>query len=138
MVPHAMRAFEACRVARQIRAQFPLHTLEIIGMPTRSGLVVMSACESARGKVSRGEGVVGLNRAFLAAGAQSVVASLWAVSDESTAELMKVFYEQMLGKKKSASRSLNEARLALIESGTYSHPFYWSPFIVTGTERSPW
>jgi CHAT domain-containing protein/predicted negative regulator of RcsB-dependent stress response len=114
------------------------HTLEILATPTHSGLVVMSACESARGKVSRGEGVVGLSRAFLAAGAESVVASLWAVSDESTAELMKAFYEQMLGKKKSASRSLNEARLALIESGTYSHPFYWSPFIVTGTERSPW
>ena len=114
------------------------HTLEILGTPTTSGLVVMSACESARGKVSRGEGVVGLSRAFLAAGAESVVASLWAVSDESTAELMKAFYAQMLGKKKPASRSLNEARLALIEGGTFSHPFYWSPFVVTGTERSPW
>ncbi|HEX5132392.1 MAG TPA: CHAT domain-containing tetratricopeptide repeat protein, partial [Candidatus Krumholzibacteria bacterium] len=90
------------------------HTLEILATPTTSGLVVMSACESARGKVSRGEGVVGLSRAFLAAGAGSVVASLWAVSDESTAELMKAFYEQMLGKKKPASRALNEARLALI------------------------
>jgi CHAT domain-containing protein len=98
----------------------------------------MSACESALGKVSRGEGVVGLSRAFLAAGAGSVVASLWAVSDESTAELMQVFYQQMLGKKRSASRSLNEARLALIKGEKFSHPFYWSPFIVTGTERSPW
>ncbi len=115
-----------------------LHTLEILGTPIRSGVVVMSACESARGKVSRGEGVVGLSRAFLAAGAETVVASLWAVSDESTAELMKAFYEQMFGKKRSASRSLNEARLALIEGGKFSHPFYWSPFTVTGTERSPW
>ncbi|HXV12570.1 MAG TPA: CHAT domain-containing protein, partial [Candidatus Krumholzibacteria bacterium] len=113
-------------------------TLEIIATPTRSRLVVMSACESARGKVSRGEGVVGLSRAFLASGAGSVVASLWAVSDESTAELMKAFYERMLGKKRPASRALNEARLALIETEKYSHPFYWSPFVVTGTERSPW
>jgi CHAT domain-containing protein len=60
------------------------------------------------------------------------------VSDESTAELMKVFYGRMLGKKHSASRSLGEARIALIESESYSHPFYWSPFVVTGTERSPW
>jgi CHAT domain-containing protein/predicted negative regulator of RcsB-dependent stress response len=115
-----------------------LHTLEIIATPTRSGLVVMSACESARGKVSRGEGVVGLSRAFLAAGAGSVVASLWAVSDESTSQLMQKFYERMLGKKKPASEALNDARLALIEGGTFSHPFYWSPFVVTGTETSPW
>ncbi len=114
------------------------HTLEILATPTRSRLVVMSACESARGKVSRGEGVVGLSRAFLASGAGSVVASLWAVSDESTAELMKAFYERMLGKKRPASRALNEARLALIETDKYSHPFYWSPFVVTGTESAPW
>ncbi len=114
------------------------HTLEILAIPMHSQLVVMSACESARGEISRGEGVVGLSRAFLASGAGSVVASLWAVSDESTAELMKTFYERMLGKKKSASRALNEARLALIDTEKYSHPFYWSPFVVTGTERSPW
>jgi CHAT domain-containing protein len=114
------------------------HTLEILATPTRSDLVVMSACESARGKVSRGEGVVGLSRAFLAAGAESVVASLWAVSDESTSELMRIFYDHMFGKKQSASKSLREARLAFIEGGKFAHPFHWSPFIVTGTERSPW
>jgi len=114
------------------------HTLEIMSTPTRSDLVVMSACESARGRVSRGEGVVGLSRAFLGAGAGSVVASLWAVSDESTAELMRVFYERMFGKKRPASRALHEARLALIEDERFSHPFFWSPFVVTGTERSPW
>ena len=108
------------------------------GYTTTSDLVVMSACESARGRVSRGEGVVGLSRAFLGAGAGSVVASLWSVSDESTAELMRVFYERMFGKKRSASRALQEARLALLERETFSHPFFWSPFIVTGTERSPW
>jgi CHAT domain-containing protein len=114
------------------------HTLEILATPVRCQLVVMSACESARGQISRGEGVVGLSRAFLASGAGSVVASLWAVSDESTAELMRAFYERMLGKKRSASRALNEARLALIDSEKYSHPFFWSPFVVTGTERAPW
>jgi CHAT domain-containing protein len=114
------------------------HTLEIISTPTTSGLVVMSACESARGRVSRGEGVVGLSRAFLAAGAESVVASLWSVSDESTAELMRVFYDRMFGEKRTASRALSEARIALIDGGRFSHPFFWSPFIVTGTERSPW
>jgi len=114
------------------------HTLEIVSTPTRSDLIVMSACESARGRVSRGEGVVGLSRAFLGAGAESVVASLWSVSDESTAELMRVFYERMFGKKESASRALQDARIALLDSPKFSHPFYWSPFVVTGTERSPW
>ena len=114
------------------------HTLEIISTPTTSDLVVMSACESARGRVSRGEGVVGLSRAFLGAGAESVVASLWSVSDESTAELMRVFYDRMFGKKEPASRALREARIALLDSEKFSHPFFWSPFVVTGTERSPW
>ncbi len=114
------------------------HTLEIISTPTASDLVVMSACESARGRVSRGEGVVGLSRAFLGAGAESVVASLWSVSDESTAELMRVFYDRMFGKKESATRALRDARVALLENEKFSHPFFWSPFVVTGTERSPW
>ncbi|MCK4236742.1 MAG: CHAT domain-containing protein, partial [Candidatus Krumholzibacteria bacterium] len=115
-----------------------LHTLEILSLPFDVGLVVASACESARGRVSRGEGVVGLSRAFIAAGARGVVASLWAVSDESTAELMKTFYERMLGKKKPAAEAMKDARLALIDNPRYAHPFYWSAFIVIGTDRSPW
>jgi len=115
-----------------------LHTLEILSMRCRTGLVVMSACESARGKVSRGEGVVGLGRAFIASGARAVVASLWSVSDESTAELMKVFYENMMGKRQPAGEALNRARLALIDGGRFAHPFYWSPFVVIGAGNAPW
>ncbi|MEE9271363.1 MAG: CHAT domain-containing protein, partial [Candidatus Krumholzibacteria bacterium] len=115
-----------------------LHTLEILSLPLDVGLVVLSACETARGKVSRGEGVVGLSRAFIASGAGGVVASLWAVSDESTAQLMDKFYERMLGKKHPAGKALNEARLAMIKTDDFAHPFYWSPFIVIGTDRSPW
>jgi CHAT domain-containing protein/lipopolysaccharide biosynthesis regulator YciM len=115
-----------------------LNTLEILSMTTNGGMVVVSACETALGRVSRGEGVVGLSRAFVASGAGGVVASLWAVSDESTSELMKVFYEKMLGNKRPAGRALRDARLALIEDERYSHPFYWSPFIVIGTDKSPW
>jgi len=115
-----------------------LETLEILSLPPGAGMVVVSACESALGRVSRGEGVVGLSRAFIASGAGSVVASLWAVSDESTSELMQVFYAKMLGKKRPAGRAMREARLALIESGKFSHPFYWSPFIVIGSDKSPW
>lgn len=115
-----------------------LHTLEILSLPFDAGLVVVSACESARGRISRGEGVVGLSRAFVASGARGVVASLWAVSDVSTAELMKVFYGRMLKKKKSACESFQNARLTLMEDPAYAHPFYWSPFVVIGTEKTPW
>ncbi len=115
-----------------------LHTLEILSLPLDVGLVVLSACESARGKVGRGEGVVGLSRAFIASGADGVVASLWAVSDESTSQLMSKFYERMFGKKHPAGKALNEARLAMIKNPDFAHPFYWSPFIVIGTDRSPW
>ena len=115
-----------------------LYTLEILSLPMDVGLVVVSACESARGRVSRSEGVVGLSRAFLASGAEGLVASLWAVSDESSAELMKEFYDSMLDEKRTAVAALNDARLALIRHPDYGHPFYWSPFIMIGTEKSPW
>jgi CHAT domain-containing protein/Tfp pilus assembly protein PilF len=115
-----------------------LHTLEILSLHLNSELVVLSACESARGKLSRGEGVVGLSRAFLACGARGTVASLWAVSDESTSILMKDFYARMLGGKKTAGEALNDARVALMKQPKYSHPYYWSPFVVIGSDRSPW
>jgi CHAT domain-containing protein len=82
--------------------------------------------------------VVGLSRAFIASGAHAVVASLWAVSDESTAELMKRMYERMMGEKEPAGIALNEARLALIDGERFSHPFYWSPFVVIGGSGAPW
>jgi CHAT domain-containing protein len=115
-----------------------LHTLEILSLPISAGLVVLSACESAKGRVSRGEGVVGLSRAFIASGAGGTVASLWSVSDESTAVLMKDFYSRMLGKKETAGNALNGARFALMKTPEYAHPFYWSPFVVIGSDRSPW
>jgi CHAT domain-containing protein len=113
-----------------------LHTLEILSMPFDVELVVLSACESARGRLSRGEGVVGLSRAFIASGAGGVVASLWAVSDESTAVLMNGFYEGMVKDGEPAAEAMREARLALLGSDEYSHPFYWSPFVVIGSDAA--
>jgi CHAT domain-containing protein/Flp pilus assembly protein TadD len=115
-----------------------LRTMEILAISTDAGLVVVSACESGRGRVSRGEGVVGLSRAFIASGAGGVVASLWAVSDESTSVLMSEFYKYMLSRKRPAGNSLREAKLALIDDERYAHPFYWSAFIFIGTDQSPW
>ncbi len=115
-----------------------LHTLEILTLPVESRLVVLSACETATGRVSRGEGVVGLSRAFLGAGAEAVVSSLWAVPDKSTSELMRYFYGYMAEKKRPAHEAINEARKRLLSSGEYSHPFHWASFIVIGTEKAPY
>ncbi len=115
-----------------------LYTLEILSLPVESGVVVLSACESGRGRLGRGEGVVGLSRAFIGSGARGVVASLWSVSDESTAELMSIFYDTMAGSKKPAGEALRAARIELIQSETFAHPFYWSPFVVIGTPKIPW
>ncbi len=115
-----------------------LHTLEIIAMSVDCRLVVLSACETATGRIGRGEGVVGLSRAFLCAGAPAVVSSLWSVPDESTAMLMETFYENMTGREISAVCALRESRRKLLETAEYSHPFHWASFIATGTDKAPW
>jgi CHAT domain-containing protein len=115
-----------------------LHTLEILSATVEAGLVVLSACESARGRIGRGEGVVGLSRAFIAAGARGVVASLWPVSDKSTAALMAEFYKGMLKDKQPATVAMRRARLALLNREEFSHPFHWAPFVVVGTSAAPW
>jgi len=113
------------------------HTLEILAAPLACRLVTLSACESARGRIGRSEGVVGLSRAFLAAGASCVVSSLWPVSDESTSILMGSFYRAMVKGKRTAAEALNEARLELMKSGPYGHPFHWAAFIAIGSDRAP-
>ena len=103
---------------------------EIIALKLHSESVVLSACNTGSGKISRAEGVMSLGRAFLAAGSSSVTVSLWQVSDESTAFLMKKYYEGVLANKKK-SVALAEAGDALFESGA-KDPFFWAPFIVIG------
>jgi CHAT domain-containing protein len=103
---------------------------EIIGLKLDSESVVLSACNTGSGKISRAEGVMSLGRAFLAAGSSSVTVSLWQVSDDSTAVLMKKYYEGLLANKKK-SVALAEARYAVFESGSRD-PFFWAPFIVIG------
>jgi len=115
-----------------------LRAREIAGMNLSAALVVFSACESGSGRVTRGEGVVGLTQACLEGGAGGVVASLWAVSDESTAQLMEAFYHAMMGKRRGAARAMKKARTKLIEGGRFSHPFYWAPFVVIGAGGVPW
>ena len=114
-----------------------LYSMEILALDLESPMIVLSACESALGKLERGEGVVGLTRSFLAAGAQGVVASLWPVSDASTATLMSGFYTE-LWQRNSAAESLHHARLELLSNEEWSHPYFWAAFVMIGTERMPW
>jgi CHAT domain-containing protein len=103
---------------------------EILGLKLEPESVVLSACNTGSGKISRAEGVMSLGRAFLAAGAESVTVSLWQVSDDSTALLMERYYKGILVNKKK-SVALAEARYAVFTSGS-TNPFFWAPFIVIG------
>jgi CHAT domain-containing protein len=95
-------------------------------------LVVLSACETGLGRMVRGEGVLGLPRAFFYAGARSVLVSLWSVSDRSTAQLMTTFYESLIGKGETTSEALSNAKETLRKKSNTAHPFYWAPFVLIG------
>ncbi len=101
-------------------------------MRINADLVTLSACDTALGKEMGGEGLVGLSRAFNYAGARSVLASQWKVSDESTFELMKLFYG-FLSEGMSADKSLQQAQKKMKEAGY--HPFHWAAFQLIGDYR---
>jgi len=95
-------------------------------------LVVLSACRSGLGREIRGEGLVGLTRGFMYAGATTVVASLWKVDDEATAELMKRFYSEMLQNRKTPDEALRIAQISIREKPQWSAPHYWAGFTLQG------
>jgi CHAT domain-containing protein/Tfp pilus assembly protein PilF len=105
---------------------------DILGIPLDASLVTLSACETGYGRLERGEGVIGLSRAFLAAGARSVVVSLWKVNDRSTALLMQQFYGPLLQKRAPAAVALAAAKRALLANPETRSPFYWAPFVLVG------
>jgi CHAT domain-containing protein/tetratricopeptide (TPR) repeat protein len=109
---------------------------EILKLRWRAELVTLSGCRTGLGRSVRGEGLVGVTRAFMVAGAQRVVASLWSVDDSATAELMKRFYEEMLGPaKRSPAAALRSAQLALREKRAWASPYYWAAFQLYGDWR---
>ncbi|HKO98264.1 MAG TPA: CHAT domain-containing protein [Pyrinomonadaceae bacterium] len=113
-----------------------LRTDEVFNLKLGAPLVMLSACETGLGKEKRGEGVMGLTRAFMYAGAPTVGVSLWSVADRSTADLMGDFYKRLLTPagtaKASPSTAMRDAQLAMIAGKKYSAPFYWAPFVLVG------
>ncbi|HEV8189639.1 MAG TPA: CHAT domain-containing tetratricopeptide repeat protein [Pyrinomonadaceae bacterium] len=100
-------------------------------------LVVLSACRTGLGKDVKGEGLIGLTRGFMYAGASSVVASLWKVDDEATAELMKHFYANMLQKGMRPAEALRSAQNTLRENPAWQSPHYWAGFVLQGEFKEP-
>jgi CHAT domain-containing protein len=97
-------------------------------------LVILSACDSGTGEVEIGEGVMSLRRAFLIAGAQTVLASHWNISDKATGQLMTEFMRRwQAGKSRSAA--WQEAQLSLLHSKAFSNPYFWAAFTLTGEWR---
>jgi CHAT domain-containing protein/tetratricopeptide (TPR) repeat protein len=113
-----------------------LRTDEVFNLNLGGSLVMLSACETGLGKEKRGEGVIGLTRAFMYAGAPTVGVSLWSVADKSTADLMTDFYKRLLATPDaSPTASMRAAQVAMIDGKKYSAPFYWAPFVLVGEWR---
>jgi CHAT domain-containing protein len=108
-----------------------LQVYEIFNLQLDADLVVLSACDTGLGTMVSGEGLVGVTRALLYAGARSVVVSLWQVDDSSTPGLMISFYRH-LDQDVDKAESLRQAKLEMIRQGQFSQPFYWAPFILIG------
>jgi CHAT domain-containing protein len=110
-----------------------LEAWEMKDLKLNADMVILSACDTARGKISNGEGVVGMTWAMFIAGAPTTVASQWKVESSSTTEFMLEFHRQMLGKQKvSKAEALRRASLKLMKMPQYRHPSYWGAWVVVG------
>ena len=106
-----------------------LMAADVVRIDLKGALVTLSACESARSEVVAGDELIGLARAFLGAGAATLVASLWLAQDDTTALLMDKWYEHLRDGTRRAA-ALRSAQLALKEKRP--HPYYWAPFVLIG------
>ena len=107
-----------------------LHDIYSMNLP--ADLVVLSACSTGLGKEVRGEGLIGLTRGFMYAGASGVIASLWKVDDDATAELMKHFYDALFQKGMTPAAALRDAQLTLSQNKRWESPYYWAGFVIQG------
>ncbi|MGH9937412.1 MAG: CHAT domain-containing protein, partial [Blastocatellia bacterium] len=112
-----------------------LRMSEIFNLRLPADLVVLSACQTALGKEIKGEGLIGLTRGFMYAGAERVVASLWQVDDQATAQLMQYFYRGMLKQGLRPAAALRAAQIEMSRSSRWSSPYYWAGFVIQGEWR---
>lgn len=105
---------------------------EIYGMDLPADLVVLGGCQTALGREIEGEGLVGMTRGFLYAGARRVLVSLWSVEDHATAELMKRFYRALLVDGLRPGAALRQAQLSMLGEESWSAPFHWAGFVLQG------
>jgi CHAT domain-containing protein len=108
-----------------------LEVREVFALDLHAKLVVLSACETGLGKLSRGDEVVGLQRAFLYAGTPAVVTTLWKVDDKATYDLIRAFYSKL--ESAGPVEALRQAQLETMS--TYPHPYQWAAFNLTGAPR---
>lgn len=114
-----------------------INVRDIFELQAPVDLVVLSACRTGLGKDVRGEGLIGLTRGFMYAGASSVAATLWNVDDEVTAELMKLFYANMLEKGMTPAAALREAQNTIRQKPEWRSPHYWAGFTFQGEYKLP-
>jgi len=112
-----------------------LRLLDIYNLDLNADLVVLSACQTALGKQIDEEGLVGLTRGFMYAGAAQVIASLWKVDDEATAELMKRFYTDVLRNGRPPAQALRSAQIWMSQQKRWRSPYYWAGFVLQGDWR---
>ena len=112
-----------------------LRVSDIYNLRLPADLVVLSACQTGLGKEIRGEGIVGLGRAFMYAGASRLVVSLWSVNDKATEELMTIFYQGLLKQGLTPSAALRAAQVEMWKKKAWSNPFYWAAFVQQGEWR---
>ncbi|MBX7174695.1 MAG: CHAT domain-containing protein [Pyrinomonadaceae bacterium] len=108
---------------------------QIYNLKLNSDLVVLSACQTALGKDVRGEGLIGLTRGFMYAGAKRIVASLWKVDDAATAEFMKKFYQNLLVKKLKPVSALRQTQNEIKQITRFKSPYFWAGFTIQGDWR---
>ena len=109
-----------------------LRLYEIYGLKLNADLVVLSACQTALGKEIKGEGLIGLTRGFMYAGAPRVVASLWRIDDRATAELMTSFYQGMIKDKLTPAAALRAAQISMWRGKRWTAAPYWAAFTIQG------
>jgi CHAT domain-containing protein len=109
-----------------------LRLYDLYNLKLSADLVVLSACQTALGKEIRGEGLVGLTRGFMYAGAPRVIASLWQIDDRASAEFMKRFYEAILGQKLRPAAALRAAQVSMSQDPRWRQPHYWAAFTLQG------